>query len=337
VDENLARAELSPLEQRQHLARRKELYEKLHPETLPTKRGGPGWRKKMSRSHGEIDPVPAFVDDAANKIGKGRATVARYIAQAAKIANANAFVGTCLDQDNELPALAKLPAEAQHELAKRIEAGERPSARTELKRLKREEREKALADKTKAAAQELGRRLYSVLYADPPWRFEPYSRETGMDRAADNHYATMSTDEICALPIPAADDSALFLWATVPMLAQAFKVMEAWGFTYKSAMIWVKDRAGTGYWLRNEAEILLIGTKGNVPAPAMGEQPAQVVHEPARRHSEKPDVFAETIEQLFPNLSKMELFARKQRPGWNVWGNEAPEVGDLLMVPLVAP
>src|SRR6516225_7936906 len=107
----------------------------------------------------------------------------------------------------------------------------------ELKRLQREKREKELAEKTKAAAERLGNKLYSAIYADPPWRFKPWSRETGMDRAAENHYPTMSIEDICALKIPAADDCVLFLWATVPMLAQALAVMQAWGFTYKSAMV----------------------------------------------------------------------------------------------------
>jgi N6-adenosine-specific RNA methylase IME4 len=93
-----------------------------------------------------------------------------------------------------------------------------------------------------------------------------------MDRAADNHYPTMTTEQICALEIPAADNCALFLWATAPMLPEALAVMVAWGFTYKSHCIWAKDRLGTGYWFRNQHELLLVGTRGNIPAPAPGTQ-----------------------------------------------------------------
>jgi N6-adenosine-specific RNA methylase IME4 len=200
------------------------------------------------------------------------------------------------------------------------------SAKAELKRRQRERREKELAEKTKAAAERLGNKLYSAIYADPPWRFKPWSRETGMDRAAENHYPTMSIEDICALKIPAADDCVLFLWATVPMLAQALAVMQAWGFTYKSAMVWIKDREGTGYWFRNRFEILLLGTRGSVPAPLPGEQPPQVIHSPVGRHSEKPLAFVEAIERLFPNVPKIELFARQRRPGWAVWGNEVPDI-----------
>jgi N6-adenosine-specific RNA methylase IME4 len=106
---------------------------------------------------------------------------------------------------------------------------------------------------------------------------------------------------------------------TVPMLPQCLDVMAAWDFTYKSAILWNKDRTGTGYWTLNRVEILLIGTRGNVPAPNPGEQPPQVIEAPRGRHSEKPKVFAEIIERLFPNVPKLEMFAREARPGWDSW------------------
>jgi N6-adenosine-specific RNA methylase IME4 len=229
---------------------------------------------------------------------------------------------------NELDTLIKLPEEARRNLAERAKAGERVSAKAELKRRQRERREKELAEKTKAAAERLGNKLYSAIYADPPWRFKPWSRQTGMGRAAENHYPTMSIEDICALKIPAADDCVLFMWATVPMLAQALAVMQAWGFTYKNAMVWVKDREGTGFWFRNRFEILLVGTKGHVPAPVQGEQPPQVIQAPVGRHSQKPLAFIEAIERLFPNVPKIELFARQRRPGWAVWGNEVTGEGE---------
>jgi N6-adenosine-specific RNA methylase IME4 len=148
-----------------------------------------------------------------------------------------------------------------------------------------------------------------------------------MDRAADNHYATMDLDAIKALPVPAAPDCVLFLWATVPMKPQAIGVMTAWGFTYKSTRYWVKDQNGTGYWFRNRVEELLVGTRGNVPAPAPGEQLPQIVYAPCGRHSEKPDAIAEDIETMYPNTPKLEMFARGPRPGWAVWGNEATGEG----------
>lgn len=207
----------------------------------------------------------------------------------------------------------------------RIAKGDRVSLDVSAtdKKERRAERERELA--TRQAA--LPDKRYGVIYADPEWRFEVYSRDTGMDRAADNHYPTSGTDDICARPVAdiAADDCVLFLWATVPMLPDALRVMDAWGFQYKSHCVWAKDRIGTGYWFRNQHEILLVGTRGNVPAPAMGTQVESLVDAPVGRHSEKPEQFHELIEKYFPNLPKIELNARASRPGWDAWGYEAPE------------
>src|SRR5262249_17927131 len=129
------------------------------------------------------------------------------------------------------------------------------SRATKAKR--RAERELELASKQIA----LPSQRYGVIVADPEWRFEPYSRETGMDRAADNHYPTSITDIIAERDVTsiAADDCVLFLWATVPMLRDALRVMEAWGFEYKSHAIWDKMHIGTGFWFRNRHELLLVG------------------------------------------------------------------------------
>lgn len=193
------------------------------------------------------------------------------------------------------------------------------------KKQRRAARERELAEKTAAAATQLGTTLYGVIYADPPWRFEPYSRDTGMDRSADNHYQTMTLEEIKALTVPAAADAVLFLWATVPMLPEAIEVMRAWGFAYKSNFVWVKKNPGTGYWNRNRHELLLIGTKGKIPAPAPGTQYDSVIEASAPRHSVKPFHFREIIEDMFPNLTRIELFARERFDGWDAWGNEASE------------
>ena len=100
--------------------------------------------------------------------------------------------------------------------------------------------------------------------------------------------------------------------------------MDAWGFEYRSNYVWVKDRIGTGYWNRNAHEHLLIGVRGNIPAPAMGTQWESVVEAPVGEHSAKPDVFLKMVEEYYPNLPKIELNCRGEgRPGWAVWGNEA--------------
>ncbi len=199
----------------------------------------------------------------------------------------------------------------------------------------REAREVALG----ARQQALPDKRYGVILADPEWQFEPYSRKTGMDRAADNHYPTSPLDVIKARPVAsiAADDCVLFLWATAPMLPQALEVMAAWGFLYKSHAVWRKaERSaaggrhsaglvlGTGYWFRNAHEILLVGTRGTVPAPAMGTQSPSLFDSPPLRHSQKPEEAYRLIEAYFPTLPRIELNARGVREGWDAWGNEAP-------------
>jgi N6-adenosine-specific RNA methylase IME4 len=200
-------------------------------------------------------------------------------------------------------------------------SGERNAA----KFARRAERELAMAEAIATANGLLAdiAPLYGVILADPPWRFAPWSRKTGMDRAADNHYPTMHTREISALRVPAAKDCVLFLWATTPMLCDALAVMTAWEFGYKSHWCWAKDRVGTGYWGRCQHELLLIGTKGRVPAPAPGTQPSSLITAPVGRHSEKPALFASLIAGLFPHVPKLEMFARSARPGWDAWGPEA--------------
>jgi N6-adenosine-specific RNA methylase IME4 len=175
---------------------------------------------------------------------------------------------------------------------------------------------------------------FGVIVADPPWRFEPRSRETGMDRAAENHYPTAITEQITSLGVVslAAADCVLFLWATVPMLPHALTVMEAWGFDYKSHCIWAKTTKegnlalGTGYWFRNCHELLLVGVRGNIPAPAPGTQYASVIDQFVHEHSAKPECFLEMIEQMFPTLPKIELNRRgPPRKNWSAWGNESQQ------------
>lgn len=189
------------------------------------------------------------------------------------------------------------------------------------KRQRRRSRETELAAKQRAMPDS----PYGVIYADPPWRFKPFSEETGMDRAADNHYPTMDLAAITALKVPAAPDCILFLWATVPMLPEALTVMAAWSFVYKSNFAWGKDKPGTGFWNKNKHELLLIGTRGNIPAPAPGDQFESLIIAPRGEHSAKPFCFREMIEEMFPTLPRIELFAREKFAGWDVWGLEAPE------------
>ncbi len=181
--------------------------------------------------------------------------------------------------------------------------------------------------KTKA----LPKGKYRVIYSDPPWQYKDTKAfEEYEQTAADSHYPTMSTQELCALGVSelAAEDSVLFCWATFPLLPEALKVISAWGFTYKTAFVWAKGRPNMGNYHRADAELLLLATKGSgVPDEGFVRmsQVQQVTRE--GRHSSKPEHFRELIDQMYKHGPRIELFRRGDAPeGWEVWGNEATDV-----------
>ena len=327
IDENLVRADLTPAERAAHQAKRKEIYERLHPETKAGAAQAKGMNAAQGRGRQNGDHVGRYTADAAKKTGKSERSIQREAARGAAIPDVAALAGTSLDKRAELDALARLPPDEQHKLAERAKAGEKVSAKTHAKKIMRDAREQTLAAKQLA----LPNKRYGVIVADPEWRFEPWSRHTGLDRAADNHYSTSCTEVIAARDVQsiAADDCVLFLWATGPMLPHALLIMATWGFNYKSHYVWGKDKVGTGFWNREKHELLLIGTRGNVPCPAPGTQWDSLIMAPRGRHSAKPECFLDMIEQYFPTLPKIELNRRgAPRPGWDAWGNEADAPAD---------
>lgn len=167
---------------------------------------------------------------------------------------------------------------------------------------------------------------YGLIMADPPWRFENWSA-AGEAKNAVAQYDCMTLDQIKALRVAdlAAPDCLLWLWSTNPMLFEAFEVMEAWGFTRKTAGHWVKRTRngklafGTGYILRSAGEPFLIGSIGR---PATSRSVRSVIEGPVREHSRKPDEAFREAERLAPNVRRLELFSRQERPGWDSFGNE---------------
>lgn len=162
---------------------------------------------------------------------------------------------------------------------------------------------------------------FGVLYADPPWRYD----DATPNRAVENHYPTMAVEDICALDVPAADDAALFLWATAPKLREALAVVDAWGFTYRTNAVWVKPQLGMGYWVRGRHELLLIAKRGDMRPPTEDARPPSVFLARRAQHSAKPPEVYGLIERMYPHLPRVELFARTTRDGWACWGNEVAE------------
>ncbi len=170
---------------------------------------------------------------------------------------------------------------------------------------------------------------FDVILADPPWQFRVWNKDTGQGRSAESHYSTMELSDICALDVPAKNNAVLFLWVTWPVLQEAFEVIRAWGFEYKTqAWTWIKSNPsgfghfmGMGYYTRANAEPCLLCTRGNPGRPA-DKGVLSIIYAPVMQHSRKPDEQYAKIEALYPNRSYLEMFARRKRPGWYVWGNE---------------
>jgi N6-adenosine-specific RNA methylase IME4 len=291
-------------------------------------------------------------DSATNAISQGAAAAMMNVSERSVRTARVLFTGPIEIVDEVMAGRESVDGAAKRLKAAKVQAGdddpsaiaaaytrlkaERDAAQARKKAEKlarRAQREQELGAKIAAASVQIdgmiaaGQR-FGVILADPEWQFETYG-EGGMDRSADNHYPTTPVDQIMARPVRdlAADDAALFLWATAPMLPEALAVMAAWGFTYKSHLVWLKDRMGTGYWFRNRHELLLVGTRGRFVAPAPGTQWSSALAFPVGEHSEKPPFAHEMIEALWPSLPKLEMNARAARPGWTVWGAEAPEMG----------
>ena len=175
---------------------------------------------------------------------------------------------------------------------------------------------------------------YNIIYADPPWEYKQSGSKTNSRGMAKQHYNTMSTQDICNLPIKEfkTENAICFMWATFPNIGEALKVFEAWGFEYKTAaFVWVKKnkKSNTNFWgmgayTRANAEVCLLGISKKTKASEQvkAHNIHQIIEAPIERHSKKPDIIREKIVELLGDLPRIELFARNTTEGWDVWGNE---------------
>ena len=170
---------------------------------------------------------------------------------------------------------------------------------------------------------------YEIIYADPPWDYKGQKQHSGKGKkdtgGAATHYPCMKLKELKALPVPSiADDNCLlFLWATSPHLDQAIDLMKSWGFKWATVgFIWDKQRINPGFYTMSQCELCLVGKKGKIPQPRGARNIRQLIHSLRTRHSEKPPEARYRIERMFPNQTKIELFARKEYSGWDCWGHD---------------
>lgn len=212
------------------------------------------------------------------------------------------------DEDNE----------TVQEEAEKVAAGETTPDRAQKTVNRQEQREKKREQIDETPEVPDGQ--YEVLVADPPWQ---YDHQKTPNRDIENHYLTMSLSDIKDMDVPAADNAVLYLWTTAPKLEEAFGVLDAWDFEYKTCAVWDKQKIGMGYWFRGQHEHILVATRGSFSPPDAEDRVSSVISAPRGEHSEKPDALHELIEAAFPNRSKLELFARDSREGWDTWGDEA--------------
>jgi N6-adenosine-specific RNA methylase IME4 len=174
-----------------------------------------------------------------------------------------------------------------------------------------------------------GRKFETVL-ADPPWRFQNRTGKMAPEHVRLARYRTMSIDEICGLPVESAVGSTahLYLWVPNALLAEGLSVMEAWGFQYKTNLVWFKvrkdggpDGRGVGFYFRNVTELVLFGVRGSRRTLAPGRRQVNLFAERKREHSRKPEQLYDIVEECSPG-PYLELFARHPRPNWHQWGDE---------------
>ncbi|MGI5816840.1 MAG: MT-A70 family methyltransferase [Armatimonadota bacterium] len=176
-----------------------------------------------------------------------------------------------------------------------------------------------------------GRNRFGTILADPPWRFANRTGKMAPEHKRLKRYETMSLDEIMDLPVAhvAKDASHLYLWVPNALIARGLRVMEAWGFEYKTNLVWYKirkdggpDGRGVGFYFRNVTELVLFGVRGSLRTLTPGRTQVNLFATRKREHSRKPDELYDVIEDCSPG-PYLELFARYPRRGWHQWGDEA--------------
>ena len=189
-------------------------------------------------------------------------------------------------------------------------------------------------DANKDFLKTVGKKRFHTVLADPPWQFKNRTGKVAPEHKRLNRYGTMTLDDICALPVAdvCEDPAHLYLWVPNALLPDGLRVMAAWGFEYKSNLVWHKirkdggpDGRGVGFYFRNVTELILFGVRGkNARTLAPGRTQVNFLATQKREHSRKPDEQYKLIEECSPGPF-LEMFARGSRPKWTTWGNQAEE------------
>lgn len=305
IDENLIRNELTAIETGEHFIRRDEILKQL------------GVRAEIGqgRPKNGAESAPFLTTkNIAEQIGMSERTSQEYRQIATKLSpEVKELVRDTpfADSKTDLLRLARMEPEKQIAVAEKLTSGAK--CVMDAERLLRHD---------EVSQMDWPEGTYRVIYADCPWKYDHSNLNTYGH--AESHYDSLSTDELCLLPVPemAASNAVLFLWATSPKLPDALKVIEAWGFEYKTSFVWYKIKHNYGHYNSVRHEFLLIATRGSC-LPDVPEliDSVQTI-ERSDTHSEKPEEFRQIIDRLYPHGSRIELFARAKCNGWETWGNE---------------
>ena len=318
IDENLIRYELHFIDRGNHLKRRKEIYEEMYPNTKKGIAGGIASgisRSKKSTTAPSAFVQESFVEETSQRFGMSERNIREDIQIVENITpEIQEQIKEIEINKKDAIRLAQLKdSKKQEKIVEKIKNKEAKGVKDAITQIREEENEKKPKPKVPDGKFEL-------IYADPPWQYNFTSSPT---RSIEKEYSTMSLKEICELKIPYTDDCVLFLWCPAPKLyPEGTEVIKAWGFVYKTCMVWVKDKIGMGYYGRNRHELLLIATRGKPGTPKPKNRPDAVIEAPRTKHSKKPEIVYELIEQMYPNKNKIELFARNERHNWKSWGDE---------------
>lgn len=170
---------------------------------------------------------------------------------------------------------------------------------------------------------------YAIIYADPPWDYKGQTQHAGAGSkatgSAQTHYNTLTLPQLKRLNLRdvCAENALLFMWVTGPFINQGVDLMTAWGFAFATvAFVWDKQAVNPGFYTMSQTEFVFVGKRGSIPRPRGARNMRQLVSEKRTEHSVKPEEVRYRIEAMFPTQRKLEIFARRPAPGWDVWGNE---------------
>lgn len=339
IDENLVRNELHWLEQDKQLRRRKAIYEELHPETSHGVAGG----KASAISRGTNDIMSSvqktFTEDTADKLGQSQRNIQRSVARAENIIEEIEEDIIELDiTKTEGTILSRQEPEQQKKIVKVKKENRKLTVEQAIQEIKKEEKKAEQEVKKQQYEQRVEtvtqnefkvdifntKEKFRIIYSDPAWSYND-KQDTPQLGGAAKHYDTMSVSEICKLPVNniSEKDSVLFLWVTSPLLEDAFTVIKAWGFKYKTSFVWDKVKHNMGHYNSVRHEMLLIATKGSCTPDNKTLYDSVQSIERNDNHSEKPIEFLNIIDDLYNYGNKLEMFCRNiKKDKWYGWGNE---------------